>query len=211
MSKGVGVPLGLAQTLADGLLSVLENYCDEVRVAGSVRRMKPIVHDLEIICLASEHKMATLFGAPVAMETTAVDDALVEIGKDSATLGWVLDPRKQGKVQKRLIHKRTGFLCDIYVCLDERAFGTWMIVRTGPRAFSIDLMKKARSLNMFFADGFLLHNHMPHHLIKNSRGYCKDGAACDLIIPLRRESDVFETLKMRYLTPEKREEKYGLR
>lgn len=211
MSKGTGVPLGLAQTLADGLVTVLEKYCDEVRIAGSVRRMKPIVHDLEVICLAHEHQMATLFGAPVAMESTSIDDALIEITKDSPTIGWALDLRKQGKVQKRLIHRRTGFLCDIYICLDERAFGTMMIVRTGPRAFSIDLMKKARSQNMFFADGFLLHNHMPHSLTKNSRGYCKDGAGCDQIIPLRRESDVFETLKMRYLTPEKREEIYGLR
>jgi DNA polymerase/3'-5' exonuclease PolX len=211
LSKGIGVPLGLAQTFADKLVKVLEPFCDEVRIAGSVRRMRPVVHDLEIVCLAHEHKMATLFGKPVAMETTSLDDALIQLDKEAPILGWRLDHEKQGKFNKRLIHKHTGFLCDIYVCLDQRAFGTWLMVRTGPRAFSIEIMKKARKLDMFFANGFLLHNHMPHHLVKNNRGYCKDGAACKLIIPLRRESDVFETLRMRYLTPEKREEIYGLR
>lgn len=207
MSKGTTVPLGLAQTLGKTLVNALKPFTEEILIAGSVRRGKALVHDLEIVALAREYQMNALFGQRVALERTAIDDALGNM-EDSNLLAWRLE--KDGKVYKKLRHLNTGLTCDFYVVTDERAWGSWVAVRTGPRNFSIHIMRQARKLDMFFSNGFLLHNHMPHRLRKNNRGHCPDGASCDKIIPLRREADLFEALKIQYIKPDVRDERYGV-
>ncbi|GAB2550038.1 nucleotidyltransferase family protein [Spirosoma aerophilum] len=44
------IPLDKAQRLAKGLVERLEEYCDRIHIAGSIRRLKPEVKDIEIVC-----------------------------------------------------------------------------------------------------------------------------------------------------------------
>lgn len=204
MSKGKRVPLGQARVLGDKLVEELKPHCERIIIAGSVRRGKAVVHDLEIIALPKDTTVQDLFGAHVDVGLTSLDNALNQI-KD---IEWTF--KSGGKKLKHLIHTNSGLVCDLNIVTDRRAWGSWVVVRTGPYTFSRHVMKRARDSNMFFADGFLLHQHMPYSLEKPNKGRCKQGITCPLIVPLHHESDVFETLKIPYLTPEQREEKYGV-
>jgi DNA polymerase/3'-5' exonuclease PolX len=206
MSKGKSVPLGLAQTHGKRLVDVLKPYCEKIMIAGSVRRERQIVHDLEIVALVKEVTMKDLFGDQIDVGRTRLDDAIDNLW-ESHMLGWKV--KKGGARYKTLIHPHLGLLCDIYVVTDRRAWGSNLAVRTGPRVFSANMMKKALANGMFFENGFLLHNHMARYL-KGNQSRCEQGASCEKIIPLYNEADAFEVLKIPYLSPAAREERYGI-
>jgi DNA polymerase/3'-5' exonuclease PolX len=204
MSKGVGAPLGLAQTLGNQLVAALKPSCIQIRIAGSVRRERAIVHDLEILALCDQFQDHDLFGFPIkGAYKTKLDDTVLQLA-ENATLGWRINDAKNGPRLKQLIHPNTGLTCDLTIIMDERAWGSWLAVRTGPFIFSRHMMARAHKLGMHFGDGFLLHNHL-----KRS-GKCKAGPDCPLIIPLHSEADVFAALQIPYVPPEKRDERYGI-
>lgn len=207
MSIGNPMPLGLATDLANHLRNALKPSCEKIEIAGSIRREKQMVRDVELVALVRESTMKDLFGHSVDVGRTKLDDALDQL-HEVAHLGWKPDDRKGGDKLKRLRHGNTGLLCDLYVVTDRRAWGSHIAVRTGPHQFSIHMMKKARELGMFFADGFLLHGHKPH--TRGKTGRCRYGPECESIIPLKTEADVFEILKIRYMYPSERERRHGI-
>lgn len=50
MSSSERVPYGKALVLAGGIINWLQPYCDKIEVAGSIRREKETVGDIEIVC-----------------------------------------------------------------------------------------------------------------------------------------------------------------
>jgi len=40
----------VAKKIADSLIETLEPFCEKIHVAGSIRRQKPLVKDIEIVC-----------------------------------------------------------------------------------------------------------------------------------------------------------------
>ena len=203
MSKGKRQHLGMAQDLSKQVANMLKPSTEKILVVGSVRRCTPMVGDIEIVALATENRISDLFGESVGIERTSIDDALDQF-HEIEHQGWRPDPNRQGKVTKRLRHIHTQMTCDVYVVLDRRAWGSHVVIRTGPRIFSKHVVTKALGMGMHFANGFLLHNHLKR------RRPCSFGANCDRIISLENESDVFEVLKMGYMNPQAREEHYGV-
>lgn len=49
-----GMPLAKAQRYAEKIMAELAPYCDRVEVAGSIRRRKPFVRDVDLVVLASD-------------------------------------------------------------------------------------------------------------------------------------------------------------
>ena len=200
MSQGKRFPLDEARDYAEVLKFMLEPACENIIIAGSIRRGKPMVGDVEIVALAKESQVTDLFGGQVNVGRTAIDFELDKLG--SADLpDWQIDPRKQGEKVKRLRYIHTGLLADLYIVMDRRAWGAHVAIRTGPHPLSKEIVTKARVKGMHFANGFLLHDHFKR------RTPCTPD--CVGIIPLYQEIDVFETLEMPYLSPEQREERYG--
>jgi len=208
MSQGTRISLGKALTLGKQLVAELEPSCEKIMIAGSVRREKETIGDLEIVAMPRDHDAKDLFGDSVDTGRTYLDVVLDQL-YEHRFIGWTLDKRKQGKKLRKLRHGNMGFLCDLFIVTEKRAWGSHIAVRTGPHPFSIHMMKRAKELKMFFADGFLLHNHQSHGTA-NEKSYCRDGADCKLIIPLPNEADVFEALKINYMYPRDREERYGI-
>jgi DNA polymerase/3'-5' exonuclease PolX len=207
MSKGKRAPLGLALDLGRKLVHVLKPSCEKIEIAGSVRRECQLVGDLEIVALVRDHELKDLFGNRLSVGRTYLDDALDQLD-EIEHLGWTPMKNKQGAKLKRLRHVHTGLVCDLFLVYDWRAWGSHLVVRTGPHPFSIEVMKRAGAMGMFFADGFLLHNHMPHRT--GSKKKCNCGPDCDRIIALPTEAAVFENLKIKYLSPIEREAKHGI-
>jgi hypothetical protein len=49
MSAGIAIPRVTALRVAESLRATLYGACDRVEIAGSIRREKPQVHDIEIV------------------------------------------------------------------------------------------------------------------------------------------------------------------
>ena len=50
MSEGIKIPLSDALFIAKEVFDVLKPYCDRIHIAGSIRREKDFVGDIEIVC-----------------------------------------------------------------------------------------------------------------------------------------------------------------
>ena len=117
-----------AQTIAEGIVSQLKPYCSRILIAGSIRRKRPLVHDIDIVLVPENqgkliYKITQLMGAP----------------------------RIAGE---KLI---TCQLADINVDLYIATPGTWatiLLIRTGSAAHNIKLASLAKKKGMMLhADG----------------------------------------------------------
>ena len=56
-----GFALYYASSIASEICELLEPFCEKVEVAGSIRRGKPIVKDIEIVAVSSVRSSADMF------------------------------------------------------------------------------------------------------------------------------------------------------
>lgn len=54
------IPLDKADKLAAKILAALAPYCDQIEIAGSIRRRRPLVGDIDIVCLPKAGDYQTL-------------------------------------------------------------------------------------------------------------------------------------------------------
>ncbi|MBI5957894.1 MAG: hypothetical protein HY866_04110 [Chloroflexi bacterium] len=76
MSGGNTLPLPLTQHLAAKLVTALEPACEQIVVAGSVRRQKAQIGDIELVCIprieSHTAEQINLFGEVVGQKTTVI-------------------------------------------------------------------------------------------------------------------------------------------
>ena len=95
-----------AKALSDEIVKRLEPYCQKIQVAGSIRREKPTVHDIDIVLIASD---------------------MEGIHKELAGLGEL---RKDRPKIECVEYK--GVSVDLYFAT-PRTWATLLLVRTGSR------------------------------------------------------------------------------
>ena len=123
MSEGPRIPLAEARDLAGLVIAILTPVCDRVKVAGSVRRKKETVGDIEIVCIPKAK--TDLFGE-VYREVSDINNALYYIG------GYTF-PRFNGDKFKQF---RLGPCnCDLFITSPE-CWGMIYTIRTGSADFS---------------------------------------------------------------------------
>lgn len=112
--------LSEARAVADALVAELAPLCDKIEVAGSIRRGKVEVGDLEIVAIPKP--IVDLFGTPT--RRTLIDD-------------WLADqhimPAKNGAKYKQLVYR--GFQVDLFLATPDN-WGLIFMLRTGPAEFS---------------------------------------------------------------------------
>ena len=190
--------LGLAEALRDELRAA----CGRIEIAGSVRRRKADVGDIEILAIPALelYQRRDLFGE--ALEATPVNMVEARLGRlieaGPSAFEWIYDqvtPR-DGPRYKRL-HHTSGICCDLFLTTPER-WGYLLAVRTGPADFSKELVTLALRLGWHFS-GCMLHRHP-----KVGGKACPKGERCPLIVPTPEEGDVFEALGIPMPRPEDR-------
>ena len=184
--------------LAVGLRLALEPGCDRIEIAGSVRRGKPEVHDLEIVASPKTEFVATgnLFGEMSELEVDHFEPTLRDVIENGP---WEFDPvlKRNGPRYKRLRHARTGVSCDLFL-VTPAGWGGAMAIRTGPAEFSQALVILALRQGKHVADGYLLHGHPKLDVP------CPKGSSCRLIVPTLTEESFFEALGLPWCEPQKR-------
>lgn len=121
------MPLTQAQRLAESVLTELGPGCQRIEIAGSVRRRRPDVGDLEIVAIPK--RTPTLFGDDPEGYSSLdpILAALVGTGR--------LVPVKSGQKYKQFLLPRHGIALDLFLCSTE-TWGVIFTLRIGPADFS---------------------------------------------------------------------------
>ena len=145
-------PLAYAEAVAHDIEVYLAPFCERIAIAGSIRRRKSHVKDIEVLAISRVvYSQEDLFGE-VATNHYALDDALNSLVKDGSV--WSLRPNKNGHTtfgQQNKLLNFNPFGVPIPVDIFSANPGNWgmaLVVRTGPAEFNIRLMRRFRMLGL---------------------------------------------------------------
>lgn len=121
-------PWSVALMVAKKFLDALQPVTSRVEIAGSLRRRKMWVHDIDIVIEPTK---------TLVLESHLLD--LVIAGK--------LEPVKGGTKMKQFVARQTGIPIDLYIASQE-TWATLLLIRTGSKEHNIRLCQRARQLGM---------------------------------------------------------------
>ncbi|KAA3645359.1 MAG: hypothetical protein DWQ07_12895 [Chloroflexi bacterium] len=173
-----------------------------LEIAGSIRRGKQEVKDIELVGLA---RFGPLQPDLFADSQTSNQENLtnLEIPSLLEDSGWEIGD-KDGPRFKQLVNAQHNINCDLFILHDPMEWGLGFLIRTGPAEFNIKLMSSIQRQDRHVT-GNRLHGH-PKGERKGKRVECDKGDRCRLIIPTPSEEAVFEALGLPFLPPEERSE-----
>jgi hypothetical protein len=118
-----------AQAIAETVKGILQPWCDCIEVAGSIRRKRPIVHDIDIVLIPSNQGQLVYL--------------LQSLGKMKVGGSKII----------RIDPSKYGVPLDIYVATPD-IWATLLLIRTGSKSHNIKLCARAKSIGMkLHADG----------------------------------------------------------
>lgn len=172
-----------ALKVAKELTDYLEPHCQRLIIAGSLRRRKLVVGDIEILYIPKWEEIRD--GLFETMEQNKADQAI-----ESLLAAGILEKRPNkagvfawGKLNKLAIHKPTGIPVDFFAT-DEARWWVSKVIRTGPLETNLALTTGAQAL------GRKLHAY--------GAGFTdKDGSA----LMCQSEEDVFRYAGVPYAEP----------
>jgi DNA polymerase/3'-5' exonuclease PolX len=134
MAQGREIPFEEAALVAQELWGAIRLYCDKAEIAGSLRRFRPVVHDIDLVVVPKPGQRARL----------AAEFLLAQDGEPEAT--WSL-PEKIWKFQVK------GMPVDVYLATPE-TFATLLLIRTGSAEHNVLLASRAKRMGLKLrADG----------------------------------------------------------
>lgn len=148
------------------LVSLISPYCRRVEIAGSIRREKPQVKDVEIVAIPQweEHlDPSDLFGERKIhlnrLHQWATSPACpvrwIKPGT-SELVPWKVEP--QGRYWRGLLQQ--DLKLDLFLCTPDN-WGAIYLIRTGSAEFSFAVATRAKKLGMPFSNGTLTREGKP--------------------------------------------------
>ena len=140
------VPLGRAQVVAWKVREELEPYCERIEVAGSVRRRRESVKDVEILAAPLASRPDLLGLAQSDMLSDYLQRRLKAPGDR-----WTLRPNRVGRTSFGRLNKLMlyeDFPVDIFTAEGTANWGRDLMVRTGPKEWSVAFMQRLKDLGM---------------------------------------------------------------
>ena len=125
----------IALKTAEALVDHLRPACARIEIAGSIRRLKPEVKDIEIVCVPdlTPVKRAVLeFGKPVPPSYKTALDKLV----DEMRIAGDIRLEANGDRYKKMYLNYAGIKCDLFIVIPPAEWGALMLIRTGSSDFS---------------------------------------------------------------------------
>ncbi len=190
------IPLKVAEDTAKEFIEKIKPWCERVDIAGSVRRKKAVVGDIEIVCIPKVSRVSTadIWGNPIEVTVNSFDVELDKLIKEGVLARPQYLPRFGQRYKKLIAHPGTQkeIQVDIFECLPPSHWGVFFTIRTGSAEFSHSLVTYALEIGMRVKDNQLL----------KVRGANKDGSD---IIPCPEEIDFFAGLGIPFIEPPLRE------
>jgi DNA polymerase/3'-5' exonuclease PolX len=116
-----------ARKIAVDTCYILQPFCDKINIAGSIRRQRPQVKDIEIVCLPKTYEEKDLFGEVVAMRRSEEFKVL------AMQLGKVLKGKPSGRMVQ--IELKEGIKLDLFIPQAHDYYRQYAI-RTGSSQYS---------------------------------------------------------------------------
>jgi DNA polymerase/3'-5' exonuclease PolX len=143
--------------LARRMVDILASHCHRIEVAGSVRRQKADVGDIEIVLVPrmEERQVAGqlgLFDAPRTRQVSLAWEALDQLVAD----GVLLPATKCGERYRCHPASCSMLQLDIFAVLPPAQWGPLLAVRTGPAEFGRACMLRLRKRGLRLEDGRVL-------------------------------------------------------
>jgi DNA polymerase/3'-5' exonuclease PolX len=167
VSIGVDIPFPDAYEAAVELKTLLQGSCERIQIAGSVRRRKAIVHDIEIVAIPAigERPKPGLFADETERVNLLEERVAGLLAEASSPLearqvenrrqdGSVDVQQKLGSAYKALTWH--GIPVDLFVT-DADRWGCIFALRTGPGDWNVRLVMDCRRVNRSVAGGRVLH------------------------------------------------------
>ena len=171
-----------AQVLAEKVRVALEPLCEQVVIAGSIRRQKAAVNDIDVVAMPRCAVQAGPLGGTVRLNESAVwmlpfPKALKKAGLKIGVSGPEL---------VRCSFVDNGFQVDVYRARPE-TWGVILLVRTGSKAHNVKLCTLARSKGLMLsaANGIV--------------------GRLGQVIASRTEEEIFAALGLAFVEPKDRE------
>jgi DNA polymerase/3'-5' exonuclease PolX len=189
------VPLEAARAKALEIMTALGPHTERLEVAGSIRRGKPRVKDIDLVVIPKMKSRTALFGSACEMDGTdfyeAVKDAVLSLTSEGPRL-------LRGNAS---IHPHAGaatIAVDIYIATPE-SWATLLLIRTGSAEHNIWMCSRAKACGgRLHADGSGLEVPGQYDAIAqrtvNSR-----------VIRARDEEEIFKAMGIPYAEPGQRE------
>lgn len=183
------IPIEEARTKAERIIKTLEPFCERIQIAGSIRRNKPLVGDIEILYIP-KNGILHLDGD---LMPTAVEDLCKEKVKSLIQEGTLQLRKKSdgttafGEKVKLLRISGCNTPLDIFRCSPENWWNN-LFSRTGGKENNILIASNALQLGLEwlpFGPGFLVTNSQE-------------------LIPVTSEEDVYRITKLPFEPPENR-------
>lgn len=169
------IPLAKAESLAARVAELLSDVCERIEIAGSIRRRRPVVGDIDLVALPVPGLEA---------ELSRVFRSCAEVG------GLMLD----GRVSKRCRLRKSGVQCDLWIAHHPlydlitplpTNWGAMMLTYTGSTQHNIRILERAKNLGHTWKPG--------HGLVR------EDGR-----IHSETEEEIFAALQWDYILPQDR-------
>lgn len=166
-----------AQKIAYEVVAQLQPFCSKIEVAGSIRRHRPVVHDIDLVCIPSNQGQFLV----------------VLQGLGRIKMGG-------GKIIRVGMGFSKGIDLDIYVATPE-TWATLLLIRTGSAAHNIRLCSRAKNMGMkLHADGSGLFS-----IREKVNFYGAVERRDEELLASNSEEEIFKALGLPYEEPERRE------
>jgi DNA polymerase/3'-5' exonuclease PolX len=179
MSDSPRRPLAEALNIASSIVAELGPYCEQIEIAGSIRRQRPTIGDIEIVCVPAPYDSSPLFRSGIAL---IVDQ-------------W---EKVRGELPCRYTQRLhpSGMKVDLFMP-DPRGFGLQLAIRTGSADWCKQVLAPAWARAGYRSHVGILYKVV--NLFEGLPGF--DGPA----VPTRTECELFELIGLPWVEPVDRE------
>ena len=183
MSEGRKVPYSEAKEIADELIVLLGGHFERLEIAGSLRRKKEFIGDIELVGIPRSVLVSNLFG------TTELSPITTIITLMRLMMGY--ETEKSGEKYIKFVSS-DKMNVDLFLCTPE-TWGCIFMIRTGSAEFT----RKMVTRKIF--DGWC-----PNHL-HFSDGRLWEYRGTELVaLDTPEEADVFREMGLAFVPPEER-------
>lgn len=157
MSK-TKLPLEAASLVAEAFIHHMKPHAERIEVAGSIRRRKELVGDIEIVMIPKLHRDKDMFG-----EFTGPKKDSIDVGIQSYVTCESPDPAHPALVKLndgtkyiKLHETLVDVQIDLFIVRPPAQWGPLISIRTGSAAFSRQLVISLRKQGLRCEDGRVL-------------------------------------------------------
>lgn len=183
MSSGPKKPLAEAERVARAIVDTLAPACLRIEIAGSVRRRRPEVSDIELVVVPKfiDGPVLDLFAPPP--KESLLDIFLRDLERSGRLVAHPGKPANGTRYKKRWAPK-AGMQVDLFIVLPPAEWGVLFAIRTGSADYS------ARAVTALHAHG-----------LRSEDGRILRG---NEVVPCPEEEDFFRLAGLALLPPHER-------